>query len=179
MVEENCYLEHCEYQITDKEFSCPKCGVGVETQTSDGLVVEADPGAHDDCTLLHKTDGIRCWVCGYEDSGGNFTAEWLKKNNSTTTITLQMFWTACEKKFEDISEGINKEGLPRSKEPWADHEMGYLIKRLKDEWIEMEESMMQGSIPDSEELVDVAIMCSFMWLKIEKVWKGDEPEVEP
>ena len=48
-----CPGEHTEYQPTDDEWKCPKCGAGVE----DFRIVAAD---YPDCDKLHTTDIVTC-----------------------------------------------------------------------------------------------------------------------
>lgn len=73
----NCEHKHTKYQVPDEEWKCPKCGV--TANQTEGFFLD-DP-VTTDCDMLHDEDYLRCYACGYDDTGKKFAAKISKKKN--------------------------------------------------------------------------------------------------
>lgn len=63
-----CLAKHTQYQPSDAEWSCPKCGANV--RDTDGFFIdESGEGKSDDCGALHKDDVLVCYRCSHHEQG--------------------------------------------------------------------------------------------------------------
>jgi len=83
MTDIKCIVKHAAYQPTNEEWSCPKCG-----KYSESFWIE-ESSADGECPLLHNTDIIVCFRCGYGTSGKNFAARLQKSKKSCPVPMLQ------------------------------------------------------------------------------------------
>ena len=74
-------MPHTEYQPSDEEWKCPKCGAGAE----DGFCIYDPSYCEDDgdenCPKLHNDDSIICEECEFSCSGEEFAK--MAKEKST------------------------------------------------------------------------------------------------
>lgn len=70
-----CLITHTEFQPSDDEWKCPKCG-----EDSINFVIEESVG-NEDCNLVHKQDLCKCYACEYEASGLSVTTQLAKQCN--------------------------------------------------------------------------------------------------
>ena len=78
----------------------------------------------------------------------------------------QDFHDAVMAKFELKAKEKN-----RSLQPWHDHNMHFLVGRLREEWMELRDEIdlfpLKMTREWQNELIDVAAFCMFQWMKIE------------
>ena len=71
-----CEFKHTDVQVSDDEWVCPNCGVGLEaSKGEDGWIIVDSPNL--ECEKLHVNDELECCACGKVMSGAEY-AEWLK-----------------------------------------------------------------------------------------------------
>ncbi len=80
----------------------------------------------------------------------------------------QQFFDAIHEKFTDkIKEG-------RSAQPWDDYRLGELGTRFEEEYAEYEKARKGFSVAAiQDELVDIASLAMFIWIKYESVKDWD------
>ena len=79
-----CTYKHTSVQVSDEEWKCPKCGVGVEYTDKYGDIQEGfviSDSVNYDCDLLHDDDEVECCRCGYTASGYKYVREYIKIKN--------------------------------------------------------------------------------------------------
>ena len=82
-----CNEKHTKYQVSNKDWKCPKCGVG--SASGEGLLIEDSVDDAMRCTLLHDEDYLLCHACGYETSGKAFSAKVAKQKHMVTCPTCK------------------------------------------------------------------------------------------
>ncbi len=81
----SCTVKHTKYQVSDAEWSCPRCGEGNEHFT---IEMSAD-GSHPDCAAIHVEDEVYCTNCKYGWSGESATKALMKKHNRVCCPTCK------------------------------------------------------------------------------------------
>lgn len=72
----NCVAKHVKYEPKDEEWTCPKCGSGIDSF----VIEECDSESDDVCMRLHDKDFLKC-ECGYSTSGRAFSNLVVRKNS--------------------------------------------------------------------------------------------------
>lgn len=83
-------------------------------------------------------------------------------------IGLMDFWMSCYRKM--------KQKASRGMEPWKTEKMQFLVFKLWEEMAELRDAIEDGGNDKeiSDELLDVANMCSFIWLKLKEENRNDK-----
>ena len=70
-----CNAKHTEYNPSEEEFVCPKCG------SIDFFIDYIPEDANEECEKLHVDDFIYCDKCQYETTGKKFAEYVIKQKN--------------------------------------------------------------------------------------------------
>ena len=95
-----CKAKHTKHQPNEEEFRCPKCGADPDGKDIRGKIVDSgelgilgsggfvirdpDPDSLEDCGLLHASDNLYCYACGYDTTGRSFANKLAKRSNLVT-----------------------------------------------------------------------------------------------
>ena len=101
-MEKKCFFDHVKYQISDKDWKCPRCGCGAQVGDSDGWTIQ--DSANFDCEELHPGDEISCEQCGEFMSGEQYSEWYAKKHGKIKKETK----SSKRKNSKDIGK-IKKE----------------------------------------------------------------------
>lgn len=76
-----CTAKHIKPEPDKDLWCCPRCGATPEDEQNGFYIDNFDPEASRGCELTHVDDFLRCYPCGYECSGAEFSRQINRKAN--------------------------------------------------------------------------------------------------
>lgn len=98
--------EHVKVPIPEKDWKCPKCGVGVEAEDSEGWVIY--DCVNYDCEFLHDSDTLVCGQCGHGMTGEEYSRWYAKKKSAVKCPCCRGEGTVSKKKAEEYKRCMKK-----------------------------------------------------------------------
>ncbi len=147
--------------MLSERYRFPQGDVGDIMTTAESKVCE-DCGSTED--LYHDNWNLRCRTC------------WKPYNERAKILREpSKFFDAIMKKFRLVASEENK-----TLSPWKDFDYFFLYDRLKKEFAELQYTIFSGlhftheGESTQDELIDVAAVAMFLWIKIENELASSE-----